>query len=262
MATTTPGREASPVTTPDPRPRRRRRRVITWAALAVVAVVAAVAAYWALARSGTVPAPPPITTTSTPPQVSVSDTAAPTGSSTADAGATARTANGCLGGQDPFQAVLAAQQAATPDQVGAAELALTYARWTVTYPIDPNAEAVLSQVAAPGYQPVALAALDQYASTLTAGGYTSAGTTPGAANQYRIRSGEEGLDPTHVLLDMIVYRQSEKATGDVQTVRGFTSLSLELVNGHWQVLGSLPAMDSDPFAPRADAPWIPYVGTC
>jgi len=260
VATTTPGREASPVTTPDPR--RRRRRVITWTALAVVAVVAAVAAYWALARSGTVPAPPPITTTSTPPQVSVSDTAAPTGSSTADAGAAVRTANGCLGGQDPFQAVLAAQQGATPDQVGAAELALTYARWTVTYPIDPNAEAVLSQVAAPGYQPVALAALDQYASTLTAGGYTSAGTTPGAANQYRIRSGEEGLDPTHVLLDMIVYRQSEKATGDVQTVRGFTSLSLELVNGHWQVLGSLPAMDSDPFAPRADAPWIPYVGTC
>ena len=256
MATTTRGREASPVTTPDP---RRRRRVITWTALTVVALVAAVAAYWALARAGTVPAPPPVTAASTPPPAST--TSAPAEPSTT-AGAGARTANGCLGGQDPFQAVLAAQQAATPDQVGAAELALTYARWTVTYPIDPNAAAVLSQVAAPGYQPVALAALDQYASTLTAGGYTSAGTTPGAANQYRIRSGEEGLDPTHVLLDMIVYRQSEKATGDVQTVRGFTSLSLELVNGHWQVLGSLPAMDSDPFATRADAPWIPYVGTC
>ena len=54
MATTTDGREASPVTTPDPRP-RRRRRVITWTAIAVVAVIAAIAAYWALARSGTVP---------------------------------------------------------------------------------------------------------------------------------------------------------------------------------------------------------------
>ena len=48
MATTTPGREASPVTTPDPR-HRRHRRVITWTALAVVAVIAAVVAYWALA---------------------------------------------------------------------------------------------------------------------------------------------------------------------------------------------------------------------
>ena len=258
VATTTPGREASPVTTPDPR--RRRRRVITWTALAVVAVVAAVAAYWALARSGTVPAPPPITTTSTPPQVSVSDTAAPTGSSTADAGATARTANGCLGGQDPFQAVLAAQQGATPDQVGAAELALTYARWTVTYPIDPNAEAVLSQVAAPGYQPVALAALDQYASTLTAGGYTSAGTTPGAADQYRISATNQ--DQTSLTLDLIVYRQTTKATGQVDSVQGYTTILLDLVDGRWQVFGTLPAIGSDPSAPRSDHPWIPYVGTC
>ena len=258
MTTTTPGREASPVTTPDPR--RRRRRVITWTALAVVAVVAAVAAYWALARSGTVPAPPPITTTSTPPQVSVSDTAAPTGSSTADAGAAVRTANGCLGGQDPFQAVLAAQQGATPDQVGAAELALTYARWTVTYPIDPNAEAVLSQVAAPGYQPVALAALDQYASTLTAGGYTSAGTTPGSDDQYRIRG--INRDQTSVTIDMIVYREATKATAAVETVQGYTTLVLDLTDGRWQIVGSLPAIGSDPTAPRADAPWVPYVGTC
>ena len=167
MATTTDGREASPVTTPDPRP-RRRRRVITWTAVAVVAVIAAVALYWALARSGTVPAPPPVTTSSTPPQASAT-TSAPSGSSATDTAAAARTANGCLGGQDPFQAVLAAQQAATPDQVGAAEFALTFARWTVTYPIDPNAQAVLTQVAAPGYQPVALAGLNHYASTLTAG---------------------------------------------------------------------------------------------
>ena len=52
--------------------------------------------------------------------------------------------------------MLAAQQGATPDQVGAAELALTFARWTVTYPVDPNAPAVLSQVAAPGYQRAAM----------------------------------------------------------------------------------------------------------
>ena len=257
MATTTPGREASPVTTPDPR-RRRRRRVITWTALAVVAVVAAVVAYWALARSGAVPAPPPVTAASTPPQASAS--AAPTGPSATDAPAAVRTANGCLGGQDPFQAVLDAQQAATPDLVGAAELALTFARWTVTYPIDPNASAVLSQVAAPGYQPAALAALNQYASTLTAGGYTSAGTTPGAADQYRIRG--TNRDQTSVTIDMIVYRQATKATGAVETVQGYTTLVLDLTDGRWQIVGSLPAIGSDPTAPRADAPWVPYVETC
>jgi hypothetical protein len=246
------------VTTPDPRP--RRRRVITWTALGIVAVIAAVAAYWALARSGTVAAPPPISTSSTPPQVSLSDTAAPSGSSAAAAGAAARTANGCLGGQDPFQAVLAAQQAATPDQIGAAEFALTFARWTVTYPIDPNASAVLSQVAAPGYQPAALAALNQYASTLTAGGYTSAGTTPGGADQYRIRG--TNRDQTSVTIDMIVYRQATKATGAVETVQGYTTLVLDLTDGRWQIVGSLPAIGSDPTAPRADAPWVPYVETC
>ena len=246
------------MTTPDPRP-RRRRRVITWTAITVVAVTAAVALYWALARSGTVPAPPPITTTtSTPPQASAPE--APPGSSATDAGAAARTANGCLGGQDPFQAVLAAQQAATPDQVGAAEFALTFARWTVTYPIDPNAQAALTQVAAPGYQPVALAGLNQYASTLTAGGYTSASTTPGAADQYRVVSTNQ--DHTSISLDLIVYRESTKATGEVETVQGFTTLVLDLVDGHWQVFGSPPALSGDPFEPRADAPWIPYVGTC
>jgi len=254
VATTTRGRDASPVTTPDP---RRRRRVITWTALAVVAVVAAIAAYWALARSGTLPAPPPIAAASTPPPAST--TSAPAEPSST-AGAAARTANGCLGGQDPFQAVLAAQQAATPDQVGAAELALTYARWTVSYPIDPNAQAVLAQVAAPGYQPAALAGLTQYASTLTAGGYTSASTTPGAANQYRISATNQ--DQSSLTLDLIVYRQSTKATGQADTVQGYTTILLDLVDGHWQVFGTLPAIGSDPSAPRADHPWIPYVGTC
>jgi hypothetical protein len=255
VATTTRGRDASPVTTPDP---RRRRRVITWTALGIVALVAAVAAYWALARAGTVPAPPPVTTASTPPPAST--TAAPTEPSGTDAGASARTANGCLGGQDPFQAVLAAEQAATPDHVGAAELALTFARWTVTYPIDTNAGTVADRVTEPSYRAKTQDSLQQYAQTMLSGGYTSAGTTPGAADQYRVRGTNQ--DQTSVTLDLIVYRQADKSTGEVETVQGFTNMTLDLVDGHWQVLGTLPAIGSDPFAPRADAPWVPYVGTC
>jgi hypothetical protein len=241
-------------------PRRGSRRVLTWILVVVVALVAAVAAYWALARSGAAPAPPAVTIQSAPPVSHTSIAASSVPEPTTPAAGAARTANGCLGGTDPYQAVLAAQQGATPDQVGAAEFALTFARWTVTYPIDPNAAAVLAQVAAPGYQPVALQGLNQYAVTISQAGYTTAGTTPGAAQQYRITSSEQSQ--TSVILDLIVYRQSTTATGQVDAVQGFTTLLLDLVDGHWQVTGTLPAIGSDPFAPRSDAPWVPFVGTC
>ena len=155
---------------------------------------------------------------------------------------------------------LPAHEAATPDQVGAAEFAVTFARWTVAYPIDPTAPTVLAQVAAPGFQPVAIKGLDEYGRTLSAAGYTSAGATPGADNQYRILSTNQ--DQTSLTMDLILYRESTKATGEVVTVRGFTTLLLDLVDGHWQIHGSLPPRSGDPFAPDAGAPWVPYVGTC
>ena len=241
-------------------PRRARRRVLTWIAIGLVALVAAVAVYWALARSGTAPTPPPVTIQSAPTVSSTTITDSSIGEPSPTATGQARTANGCLGGPDPYQAVIPAQQVATPDQVGAAEFALTFARWTVSYPIDPNAPAVLAQVAAPGYQPVALQGLDQYGRALSAAGYTSAGTTPGAANQYRITSSEQ--TKTSVILDLIVNRQSTTSTGQVDTVKGFTTLLLDLVDGHWQVTGTLPPIGSNPFAPDAGAPWMPYAETC
>jgi hypothetical protein len=246
-------------------PRPGSRRVLLWIAIGVLALVAAVAVYWAMARGGAAPTPPAVTISSAPSKASTvsSDHSAtePTSqvTQTATAGGT-RPANGCLGGSDPYQAVLPAQQAATPDQVGAAEFALTFARWTIAYPIDPNAPAVLAQVAAPGYQAAALKGLDEYGRTLSAAGYTSAGATLGAANQYRITSSEQ--TKTSVILDLIVYRQSTTSTGRVDAVQGYTTLLLDLVNGYWQITGTLPAIGNDPFAPDAGAPWIPYVGTC
>jgi hypothetical protein len=262
MATSTSDREAARVT----EPRRAPRRVLTWIAIGLVALVAAVAVYWALTRSGTAPAPPAVTIQSAPPASSTTITdsfgSEPVTPTTVSAGQ-ARTANGCLGGPDPYQAVIPAQQAATPDQVGAAEFALTFARWTVAYPIDPNAPEVLAQVAAPGYQAAALDGLDQYGRTLSAAGYTSAGTTPGAANQYRIQSGEQSLDPNHVSMDLIVHRHATRAGGTVEEVRGFITILMELDDTkHWRITGTLPPIGSDPFAPDAGAPWIPYVGTC
>ena len=112
----------------------------------------------------------------------------------------------------------------------------------------------------PATSPSRCKGLDEYGRTLSAAGYTSAGATPGAANQYRIQSTNQ--DQTSVTLDLIVYRQSTKATGQVDTVQGFTTLLLDLVDGHWQVHGHAAAIGSDPFAPDAGAPWMPYVGTC
>jgi hypothetical protein len=234
-------------------PRPGSRRVLLWIAIGVLALLAAVAVYWALARGGAAPTPPPVTIGSAPSTASTvsSDTSAtePTSQVTQTGAGGTRPANGCLGGTDPYEAVLPAQLAATPDQVGAAEFALTFARWTVSYPIDPTAPTVL-----------ALDGLDQYGRTLSAAGYTSAGTTPGAANQYRIQSTNQ--DQTSITLDLIVNRQSTAANGQVDAVQGFTTLLLDLVDGHWQIHGTLPAIGSDPFAPNAGAPWIPYVGTC
>jgi hypothetical protein len=248
-------------------PRPGSRRVLLWIAIGVLALVAAVAVYWALARGGAAPTPPAVTISSAPSASSttITDSFGPepttnTAATTAGAAGQVRPANGCLGGPDPYQAVLPAQLAATPDQVGAAEFALTFARWTVTYPIDPNAPTVLAQVAAPGYQQLALDGLDQYGRTLSAAGYTSAGTTPGAANQYRIQSTNQ--DQTSITLDLIVNRESTTANGQVDAVQGYTTLLLDLVDGRWQIHGTLPAIGSDPFAPDAGAPWIPYVGTC
>jgi hypothetical protein len=259
MATPTRYREAARVTEPRP----ASRRVLTWIVVVVVALVAAAAAYWALARSGAAPTPPAVTIQSAPPVSNTSIAASSVPEPTTPAAGAARTANGCLGGTDPYQAVLAAQQGATPDQVGAAEFALTFARWTVTYPVDPNAAAVLTQVAAPGHQPAALQGLNQYAATLSAGGYAAAGSTPAAQDAYRIQSGEQGLDPDHVSMDLIVYRQATKTDGTVEQVRGYTTILLDLDDTkHWQITGTLPPIGSDPFAPDAGAPWIPYVGTC
>src|SRR5690348_8516746 len=141
MATPTRYREAARVTQPRP----VSRRVLTWIVVVVVALVAAAAAYWALARSGAAPAPPPVTVGASPsPTPTLSSPAVSAEPSTPTGAGQVRTTNGCLGGTDPYQAVLAAQQGATPDQVGAAEFALTFARWTVAYPVDPNAAAVLA----------------------------------------------------------------------------------------------------------------------
>ena len=60
-------------------PRRAPRRVLLWIAIGVLALMAAVAVYWALARSGTAPTPPPVTVSSAPPAAgtTITDTSAP-----------------------------------------------------------------------------------------------------------------------------------------------------------------------------------------
>ena len=89
-----------------------------------------------------------------------------------------RSADGCLGGPDPFAAILPAQNGATHDINGAAAFARTFGRWSVTYPIDPAAPQVLAAIVAEGnpFESSALDGLNQLARNLQAQGYTESKT--------------------------------------------------------------------------------------
>ena len=135
--TQTPGIGTSPE--PAPRKRRFRRALITVGVLIVLA--AGTVIYFQVTKT---PAPNVSSpTNSTPPAPTTTASSAPAPTSTFVQTAQA---DGCLGGPDPHTAVLAAQQAAALDSIGAAEFALAVTRWNLTYPFTSDANAVLDQI--------------------------------------------------------------------------------------------------------------------
>lgn len=239
--TSTRQQETDPV-----HPHRRGRRIATWVGVGVAVAVAAIAAYWALARTGAAPAPPPITTTPTPTYLAAP--AAPVADGAAD---------GCLGGPDPATAVLAAQQTATLDEKGAAEFALTVNRWTDLYPTDLNMAATAAQITTPGYLPALLDGLNMTANARGTGGYTSAGSVPGAADEYRVADFTPGESAT---INVVGYWQTSKSTA--QQFRGYGTLILDVIDGHWTVAASPQDAPADPYAAIPGVPWQPYSGVC
>ena len=170
-------------------------------------------------------------------------------------------ANGCLGGPNPFAAILTARSTATPDIAGAAALARTYGRWMVTYPIDPQAtQAMASVVGADSgsFLTNTIDSLNQLARQLQSGGYTEGKALPDEA-MYRF---EPGTTDDYVLLDQVVSRQLTRSDGRVETTKIAMTLVLERDANGWAITDAPAALVSDPFAPSTAAPWMYYEGVC
>lgn len=240
-----------------PRPHRRRAALIAAGAAAVLLIVGGAVLYGVTRQPESTPivaAPPSVT--SGP----ASSAAATTAASSFVPDPTAL-ADGCLGGPDPFAAILPAQNGATHDINGAAAFARTFGRWSVTYPIDPAAPQVLAAVVAEGnpFESSALDALNQLARNLQSQGYTQAKTIADQGS-YRI---QPGSSDTSVSMDLILYRQLTRSDGRVEEMKMAITILLERTeSGPWFISGTLPPLGSDPFAPSETVPWLPYQGAC
>jgi hypothetical protein len=256
-------------TTPDG---PRRRRVLFIALGVVLVLVALIVAYLAgTQRPNTVtdPATPPPTAPSCPSWPNCDDPAASSPSPTATSTSTTTTppdvsgelADGCLGGPDPFTAMVSARPLATPDIAGAAALARTYGRWSVTYPIDPQATQSLAAVVGPdtgSFLTQTVDSLNELARKLQSSGYTEGKALPDEA-AYRVQPG--GTDEK-VVLDQIVSRQLTRSDGRVEQTKIAMTMFLERNENGWSITGTLPPLASDPFAPSTAAPWLYYAGLC
>ena len=189
---------------------------------AVVALVAAVAVYWALARSGTAPAPPaghhpaaprPQPAASSPTRRRRTDPSRPT------AAGQARTANGCLGGPDPYQAVLPAQQARHPGPGRRRGVRVDVRPVDRHLPDRPQRP----RGARPGRRPRLPTSRAGRTGPVRPHPQRRPATPPPApppAPPTNTESGARNQDQTSVTLDLIVYRQSTKATGEVDDGAG------------------------------------------
>lgn len=204
---------------------------------------------------------PSLPSSQTPMGVSSSPAASSaTSSSTGEPQPGAKSADGCLGGKDPFAAVLLAQSQAPLTAEGAAAFARTVGRYSVTFPIDPDADHVISQIAeadslmaASGVRDMSAAARD-----LRAKGYTEATAEPDKSAYVSSTGSMNGhVNSANVALQL--YRKLTKADGAVDEVKMTTEVILSVKAGKWVVADASPPPGdlSDPVTP-----WVPYIGGC
>lgn len=239
---------------------RQGRAAIYIAVAALLGVVVGVGILWV--RSGdeqageSVPASTSSVVSSSPPVTSSSS--APS-SNTDDV--TGRAADGCLGGSDPYTAVLAAQQEATIDDEGAAAFARAVARWALAYPSDPNSSQVLTTLEAPNSY---WAAVSEQAGNsddrLRQAGYVSSRVEP--ASEYRLLGAVASDDPPRrAILQVKLTRVLVKEDGAEESADFKVELTLrENPDGLWSVVGSTPENLMIPETPTTV--WVPYAGGC
>lgn len=240
---------------------RQGRAAIYIAVAALLGVVVGAGILWL--RSGdeqageSVPASTSSVVSSSPPVTSSSS--APS-SNTDDV--TGRAADGCLGGSDPYTAVLTAQQEATIDDEGAAAFARAVARWALAYPSDPNRSEVLTTLEAPNsFWAKAAEQAGNSDDRLSAAGYESSRIEP--ASQYRMVA-EVNVDktpPRRGSVQVKLTRVLVKADGSEDSADFKVELILEEnPEGLWAVVGSTPEGLMTPESPTTV--WMPFAGGC
>jgi hypothetical protein len=149
------------------------------------------------------------------------------------------TADGCLGGLDPHTALLAAQQLAALDSVGAAEFALAFTRWGMTYPFPADAGAVLAEVMIdPSRWRTDIARFD----------FEQQGT----GNVYRLTAPETwkyrvvNTNGLQAVVQVYVTREFVPVATQPLSHALVTELHLVAVDGHWWVAESVPPSSADP----------------
>lgn len=255
-----------------PRPGRRSRVILIVTAAVVIGILAGLLVVNALRDKNSAGQVTPGPTTSTPVSVAAPTNSAPPpispGSVAASSGSvpnsadpvTGNLADGCLGGANSFTAVLAAQKAATPDDLGAAAFARTVARWSAAYPSDPNAAAVLAKLQAPGtvFAQAALVQAKKADAGLQARGYTSGRVLPNLG-QYRVITGVTGGSDDGAIVQVQLYRELTNAAGQTSQAKLTTELVLQLTDGVWTVVGSPPSPQT---VPTTAIPWQSFSGAC
>lgn len=246
---------------PSPGRRRRGRIILIISAAVALGLVVGLIVLGLSRHQGTTS--PPVTTTaaSTPtsPPVSSTPPVIPPAPRSAD-NTSGTLADGCLGGPNPFTAILAAQKAATIDNNGAAAFARTVARWSATYPGDPNTPAVLAKLQAPrsGFAAAGLIQSKKAAAALQSQGYVSGKVLPNVG-QYRVLSivtggGQPGAD-----VQVQVYRELTDTSGTTSQTELSTELVLRVVDGLWAVVGSPPNQQD---TSATAVPWQPFSRAC
>lgn len=249
---------------PQPARRRRRRNVLVVSAAVVLGlivglIVVAVARHKSTGGQAT---PSPVVSSTPSSAVSSAPAVASSVPNSVDS-VSGSLADGCLGGSDPFAAILAAQKAATIDANGAAAFARTVARWSASYPGDPNATTVLAKLQAPGsdFAAAALIQSNKAAAALQAQGYVSGKVLPNLG-QYRVVNavfgGVAGSDQG-ANVQIQIYRELTNTAGATSQMELTTELVLSVTNGVWTVVGSSPNQQD---TSAAAIPWQPFSGAC
>jgi hypothetical protein len=163
--------------------------------------------------------------------------------------------DGCLGGPDPYTAILPAQAAATLDEVGAAGFARAAVRYLlVQYPRPADYATVIPQVYVDPGPPLARMANPQQAPQEAPEGTTSKYVRP-AETRYQVTVLGDRADVT-----VSVFLELDSPDGSVlDTVRLTQRLLLQVVDSHWRIADA-PA--TDPAPPVGTAGFRYYPGGC